>query len=424
MRLIFRPFFLLSAVSALTLISGMAIAQQASDAEAGPSDVPTPPAVTLADEAAEAARIAAEEEAARLAAEEAARIAEEERLAAEAEAARLAEEARLAAIAAATEACMSTAGAPDAGVPVSAEAQQALFDGLRAARADCIEAVELDPETGGPLFHLATIEQFSARHRQAVELYERAGAAGVGPAYTRLGDYYNFGIGRVRENEDRAVEAYRAAVDLGDPAGMATLAFMYRLGRGVPRDGAEAVRLFRMAADEGYHFAQYQLGTTYLTGEGIAGNADADLGIPNPRAAVPLLAAAARQGNLQAAMDLAGLYASGADGVPANAPSRFRWTDMAAEAGRPDAIAARAVLFELGIGTEANPDRAAAEYIRALETGEVDPEDLRVAAGGARWDGATARAFQVILQDRGLYNGAIDGIVGRGTLAGARALAD
>src|SRR6056297_3501400 len=187
-------------------------------------------AARLAAEA-EARRLA-EEDAARLAAEaEARRLAEEEaaRLAAEAEARRLAEEeaARLAAEAA-VESCMSIAGAPSAEVPISEDAQQAVFARLRDALAACAEAVELAPEAGGPLFHMATVAQARAQHRDAINLYERAAAAGVGAAHTRLGDYYNFGIGPVRADSGRAVDAYRAAVDLSDPAGMATLAFMYR----------------------------------------------------------------------------------------------------------------------------------------------------------------------------------------------------
>src|SRR6056297_2196833 len=390
----------------------------------------------LAEE--DAARLAAEAEARRLAEEEAARLAaeaetrrlaEEEaaRLAAEAEARRLAEEeaARLAAEAA-VESCMSIAGAPSAEVPISEDAQQAVFARLRDALAACAEAVELAPEAGGPLFHMATVAQARAQHRDAIDLYERAAAAGVGAAHTRLGDYYNFGIGPVRADSGRAVDAYRAAVDLSDPAGMATLAFMYRLGRGVSRDPERMLALFRQAADQGYHFAQVNLAQIYLSGEGIPGGADADLGVPNPRAAVPLLAAAARSGNLDAAGALADLYATGADGVPANASSRFRWTDTAAEAGLPAAIAARAYLLEQGIGTARDPERAAAEYVRALETGEVDADDLRDAGGPrpAGWDRETAMAFQMILQARGLYPGPIDGIVGRGTMAGARALDD
>jgi hypothetical protein len=383
----------------------------------------------------EAARVAAEEEAARLAAEEAARLAAEEeaarlaaeeaaRIAAEEEAARLAaEEAeRIAAIAAATEACVATAGEPSAQVPVSEDAQTALFARLRDARADCMDAVELDPQAGAPLFHLATIAQARGRHREALDLYRQSADAGVGPAHTRLGDYYNFAIGPIRADVERALGHYQDATDLGDPSGTATLAFMYRLGRGVPRDTGEMVRLFRSAADSGYHFAQYQLARVYLDGEGVPGNADDALGIPNARAAVPLFASAARQGNLQAALDLAELYASGADGVDANPPSRFRWTHIAAEAGMPEAIAARAFLLEQGIGIPADPQRAAQEYVRALETGDVRPDEIRMTSGGIPWDRATAIAFQQILRDRGLYTGPLDGIVGRGTLSGAAAL--
>jgi TPR repeat protein len=385
--------------------------------------------------AAEAARIAAEaaaSAAAAAAAQEAALAAEAaereaRRAAIAAEVARLAaeREARMAAEAS-VAACMDAAGAPSAAVPVSEAAQRAIFARLREALPLCEEAVTLAPEAGGPLFHMATVEQARGEHRQAVDLYTRSAEAGVGAAHTRLGDYYNFGIGPIRPDVDRAVTAYRAAVEAGDPAGMATLAFMHRLGRGVPRDAAEMVRLFQAAADEGYHFAQANLAQIYLTGEGVPGNADAALGIPNPRAAVPLFAAAARNGNLDAALALGRIYADGAEGVAPNPASRLRWTRVAAEAGLPDAIAALAYLTEQGIGRPADHVAAAQGYVAALETGEVDPAELR-AAGGPRppaWDRQTAIEFQLILQDRGLYNGAIDGIVGPGTLGGARALAD
>ncbi|WP_284265389.1 tetratricopeptide repeat protein, partial [Roseicyclus amphidinii] len=315
---------------------------------------------------------------------------------------------------------------PSAAVPVSEAAQRAVFDRLRAALPLCEEAATLAPEAGGPLFHLATVEQARGAHRDAVALYERSAEAGVGAAHTRLGDYYNFGIGPIRADIDRAVGAYRAAVAAGDPAGMATLAFMHRLGRGVPRDAAEMLRLFEAAADEGYHFAQANLAQIYLTGEGVPGNADPALGVPDPRAAVPLFAAAARGGNLDAALALARLYSEGAEGVPPNPASRLRWTRVAAEAGLPSAIAALAYLTEQGIGRPADPVAAAQGYIAALETGEVSLEALR-AAGGPRppfWDRQTAIEFQLILRERGLYRGPIDGLVGPGTLGGARAVAD
>jgi TPR repeat protein len=388
-----------AAAEAGRLAQEAAAAQAAAEAEARRAIV-----------AAEIARLAAEREAARLAAEE--------------EASRLAEEA--AARDAAVAACMETAGPASAEVPVSEAAQSAVFARLRAALTLCEDAVALAPESGGPLFHLATVAQARGEHREAVALYERAAAAGVGAAQTRLGDYYNFGIGPIRPDIDRAVEAYRAATAAGDPAGMATLAFMHRLGRGVARDPAEMVRLFHLAADEGYHFAQATLAQTYLTGEGVPGGSDAGLGIPNPRAAVPLFAAAARSGNMDAALALSQLYAEGADGVPPNANARLRWTRVAAGAGHPPAIAALAFLQEQGIGMAADPVAAAQGYIAALETGAVEADDLR-AAGGPRppfWDRQTAIEFQLILQERGLYRGPIDGLVGPGTLAGARAVAD
>jgi TPR repeat protein len=44
---------------------------------------------------------------------------------------------------------------------------------------------------------------------------------------------------------------------------------MYREGRGVPQNDAEAVKWFRKAAEQGYAGAQYSLGYMYANGQGV-----------------------------------------------------------------------------------------------------------------------------------------------------------
>ena len=44
---------------------------------------------------------------------------------------------------------------------------------------------------------------------------------------------------------------------------------MYDLGRGVPEDDAEAVRWYRMAAEQGHADAQFNPGNRYANGEGV-----------------------------------------------------------------------------------------------------------------------------------------------------------
>jgi hypothetical protein len=203
------------------------------------------------------------------------------------------------------------------------------------------------------------------------------------------------------------VELYEEAVAAGDPAAAATLAMMHRLGRGVPRDPERMIALMQQGADAGYHFAQYRLAQTYLTGEGVPDDALERLGLPNPVAAIPYLAGAARSGNDDAARELADLYATGAPGLTPNPARQFRWTNFLAEKGDAPAMALIAFFYEQGIGVERDPERAAAEYVRALETGGVDPETMRGTVGGfvPPWDQETALAFQAILQERGLYLG-------------------
>lgn len=376
-------------------------------------------AETIARVEAEAARLVEE---ARLAEE--ARVAEAARLAeAEAAAARAEEAARAQA---ALAQCIEIAGEPSAENYPSEEAQGAALSALRDALPACRAAADALPEEGAPIYHLATAAQAAGRHRRAVPLYERAAEAGVPAAMTRLGDYHNFGLRPVREDAEQAVAYYRQAAELGDPAGMATLAFMHRLGRGVDPDSAEMVRLMQMAADAGYPFAQFNLGQTYLRGEGVLGGVDEALGIPDARRAVPLLVAAANSGNIEAVQDLIELYSNGADGVEASDFLRGGWVEELAGTGNPAGIAARGFLYEQGIGRGANAELAAADYVTALESGEVNIGDMRGTIDGSvpPWERETALAFQTILRDRGLYNLTIDGDIGPGTRAAARGLSD
>ncbi|MEX3014766.1 tetratricopeptide repeat protein [Gymnodinialimonas hymeniacidonis] len=326
----------------------------------------------------------------------------------------------------ALETCISVAGEPSAENFPTEEAQAAALNALREAMPACRAAAEALPEEGAPFFHLATAAQASGRHRRAVPLYEQAAENGVIAALTRLGDYHNFGLRPVREDAAQAVEYYRSAAEAGDPAGTATLAFMYRLGRGVDQSGAEYLRLMEEAAASGYPFAQQNLAETYLSGEGVPRDELETLGLPNARAAVPLLVSLANEGSVEAVQSLIELYSDGAEGVAPSDFLRGGWVETLAETGDPVGIAERGFLYEQGIGRAANPELAAADYVAALETGEVDIDTMRGTIDGQTppWDRDTAIAFQTILAERGVYTMRIDGDVGPGTRRAADALAE
>lgn len=66
-----------------------------------------------------------------------------------------------------------------------------------------------------------------------------------------------------------AVRWYRLAADQGLAVAQTNLGIMYDKGAGVPEDEAEAARWFRLAADQGDADAQYNLGVMYANGEGV-----------------------------------------------------------------------------------------------------------------------------------------------------------
>ena len=55
------------------------------------------------------------------------------------------------------------------------------------------------------------------------------------------------------------------SAEQGDAAAQASLGFMYRNGEGVPQDYGEALRWYRLAADQGHASAQVSLGSILIT---------------------------------------------------------------------------------------------------------------------------------------------------------------
>jgi TPR repeat protein len=66
-----------------------------------------------------------------------------------------------------------------------------------------------------------------------------------------------------------AVRWYRLAAEQGDVNAQYNLGAMYGNGDGVPEDYAEAVRWYRLAAEQGDVNAQYNLGYMYGNGDGV-----------------------------------------------------------------------------------------------------------------------------------------------------------
>jgi hypothetical protein len=146
--------------------------------------------------------------------------------------------------------------------------------------------------------------------------------------------------------------------------------------------------------------------------------------IRSPR--FPYLAGAARSGNDDAARELVGALRhrrAGPDPQPRAATPLDERSSPRRATRRPWRSSPSST--SRASGSSGTPQRAAEEYVRAPETGGVDPEAMRGTVNGfvPPWDTETALAFQAILQERGLYLGALDAQVGPGTLGAARALA-
>ena len=130
-------------------------------------------------------------------------------------------------------------------------------------------------------------------------------------------------------DQAEAVRWYRVVADHGDAYAQYNLGVMYAAGRGVPRDDAVAVQWYRLAADQGDADAQYNLGLMYTDGRGVP---------QDESEAVGWYRLAADQGDADAQYNLGEMYAGGL-GVPQDGAEAARWYRLAADQGDAEAQA-------------------------------------------------------------------------------------
>ena len=173
----------------------------------------------------------------------------------------------------------------------------------------------------GPLED-ATAAYSRSDYPTAFRIWSALADQGDATAQANLGIMYRDGRG-VAKDDAQAVQWYRKAAEQGNAFGQTNLGVMYRDGRGVAKDDAQAVEWFRQAAEQGFAPGQNNLGYMYQTGRGIA---------KDDALAVEWYRKAAEQGNAQAQTNLGIMYRDGR-GVAKDDAEAKRWLRKAAAQG-------------------------------------------------------------------------------------------
>ncbi len=154
-----------------------------------------------------------------------------------------------------------------------------------------------------------------------------------------------------------AVSASDALTDLrrqaedGDAEAQFTLGLTYATGQGVPQDYRAAAAWIRKSAEQGKDYAQDYLGTMYEEGKGVP----RDYAI-----AADFYLKAANMGNANAQEHLGQLYTFGR-GTPQNFVIAYMWLSLAASKGNARAVMLRTELERLMPPADINAARKLAE---------------------------------------------------------------
>jgi len=174
---------------------------------------------------------------------------------------------------------------------------------------------------------------------------------------------------------------------------------MYRDGRGVPQNYAEAFRLFRRSANQLFVESEFRVGYAYQAGEGVQKD-DAKAAAQNNLGTLYATGQGVEQNHIEAAgwyrkaaeqgLDEAqltwGIILAGGHGVEANPAEGIRWMRLAADQGHAEAQFRIGYIYASGFGgVPQNNIEASRWFRRAAEQGHEQAREMLDAALLAFW---------------------------------------
>jgi len=174
-----------------------------------------------------------------------------------------------------------------------------------------------------------------------------------------------------RQSKIEAVKWFRLAAEQGFAPAQVNLGAMYFSGRGVAGSHKEAVKWFRLAAWQKFAPGENRLGEMYLLGFGIEQSWEE---------AVKWFRLAAEQGNAEGQVNLAVMYDSGS-GVQESLSEAIKWYRLAAEQGNGRAIMKFVDMHLDGRGVAhgvAQSDEEAVKWLRLAADQGIPDAQLRL----------------------------------------------
>jgi|GEM_PF-2841468 len=192
---------------------------------------------------------------------------------------------------------------------------------------------------------------------QAFRWYRFAAMQDFVPSQMRLGSFYDVGRGDQKDPQE-AVRWYKLAADNGDERAQYVLAFHYEcLEEGDHKK--EAVHYYQMAAEKGHDTAQIRLANCYLEGRGIEKNCEKGVEL--------LLKVAGKKNLNHSAQYMLGKCYEKGTGVKRDYSEAAKWYRKAADLGWYEALHALGVLHEQGLGVPQDFHAARKVYEEAVQ---------------------------------------------------------
>ncbi|UWR03649.1 caspase family protein [Ruegeria conchae] len=317
-------------------------------------------------------------------------------------------------VTAAVSACrLATAGHPESG-----RSHYQLFRALSAAgqKENAQSALTRAAELGYSMAvvlaagEMVNIRGDASRVARGVDLLEKESDLGNAIAARLLGQHFASGP---NPQPERSTQLLLLGANRGDMTAKFLIGSRFLASKSSsPEDVETGIGFMTEVADTGDTKAMRRLASFLLSQDNSEQKA---LGLD-------YFERAAMSADLNALDQLIQIYSFGRHGLQRDEVKAAEWIEFAVSKGEAERLVQAGYHREIGYGVAADPAKAASYYFRALREGSA----FLVSRAGEDWDARTARALQTLLRsnpDAG-YSGAIDGLVGSGTLSAMRRLCD